>query len=108
MSYYWMEVLGGVKGLLTCLAVIGSAGAVMFPTICWGEMLYTKTERIKFTLITSAVALLLILAALLTPSTKTLLIMYGVEYAQSIQGVEKVAPKAVATLNKLMDQYLEE
>ena len=131
-TLYWITILDGVCGFLIVAFIftiiisiylwITYINACIFKDnyyIKYGthkegvNKVYNKYQQsIKTPIISSVISFLLLLAFVFTPNTKQMLIITGVgetlEYIQTNNDIKELPDKAVKSLNKLFDDYLDE
>lgn len=112
---YWLGVLGNLHSLGACIAVISFLAMILLSFILVGTTLdgYDKPPICLKILKLNAVSTLIgFLMYVFIPSTKSLLIIYGVgatiDYVKENKDANKIPDKCIKALDKYLDDVLKE
>lgn len=108
---YWMTRLDGLQALLIILFLISAAIAI-FSFINWySDDFDCETSHLKFFKIALPIAIISALGLVFVPSTKEMLIIYGVggtlDYIKENDTAKRLPDKCIEALDKFMDEYIE-
>lgn len=111
---YWITRLDSIRCFFTVFAglcsVIGTALFLCFVITSDSEAVRKVVK--KWTIILMIAAVSFIMGAIFTPTTKDMLMIYGVdgtiEYLESNETAKQLPDKSIEALDKLLDEYLNE
>ena len=108
---YWITRLDGIKFFLFILSVM--AAATILAILITTDTDEDNKKRPKGLLSISGIIMIIsIIAWLFTPSSRDMLLIYGVggtvEYLKDNETAKQLPDKSIEALDKLLDEYLNE
>lgn len=111
---YWITRSDSIRCFFTALAVLCSAiGTALFLSfvITFGFETVSKVVK-KWAIILMIAAVSFAMGAIFTPSSRDMLLIYGVggtiEYLKDNETAKQLPDKSIEALDKLLDEYLNE